>query len=235
MRFCVYPPAACAVPGNLGIACQEQMNQRQPADHVTRNLATKSAKIRALASAGYDRTEISQLLAISYQHVRKVLLDAGIASGLRRSVEAEREPITVDADPKQRETTPASVLLRAGFLSIGEWIRTVEGELKLEAKPPIEPGVYAFVVDDVVVYVGLTNNGLKTRLNQYRIGHKGQRTNARVKQLITETLSKGQRVAVLVALPAPGEWNGLPVNTAAGLEAGLIQMSRPIWNIIGAA
>lgn len=107
------------------------------------------------------------------------------------------------------------------------------GELKLEAKPPTEPGVYAFVVDDVVVHIGVTNNGLKTRLDQYRVGHKGQRTNARVKQLITETLSRGQRVAVLVAIPASSEWNGLPVNTAAGLEAGLIQMSRPVWNITG--
>lgn len=209
------------------------MVQRQPGDDVTRNLKTTSAKIRALAHAGYDRTEIRQLLGIRYQHVRKVLLDAGIASGLRRPVEVQREPITVDADA--RETTSASALLHAGFLSIGEWTRTLEGELKLDAKPPTEPSVYAFVVDDVVVYVGLTINGLKTRLDQYRVGHKDQRTNARVKALIIETLSKGQRVTVLVAMPAPVEWNGLPVNTAAGLEAGLIQMSRPVWNIIGAA
>jgi hypothetical protein len=30
-------------------------------------------------------------------------------------------------------------------------------------------------------------------------------------------------VKVLVATPEPSEWNGLPVNTAAGLEAGLIE------------
>jgi hypothetical protein len=211
------------------------MNQRRPPGDVTSDLGTTSAKIRALASAGYDRTEISRFLGIRYQHVRKVLLDAGIASGLRRPVDAEREPITVDADPKQLEPTPASVLSGAGFLPIGEWIRTSDGELKLDAKPPIEPGVYAFVVDDVVVYVGLTSNGLKARLDQYRLGHKGQRTNARVKQLITESLSKGQQVAVFVAMPTPTEWNGLPVNTAAGLEAGLIQMARPVWNIMGVA
>lgn len=209
------------------------MDQRQSADDVTRNLMTTSAKIRALAHARYDRTEISQLLGIRYQHVRKVLLDAGIVSGLRRPVEVQREPITVDADA--RETTSASALLHAGFLSIGEWTLTLKGELKLDAKPPTEPGVYAFVVDDAVVYVGLTINGLKTRLDQYRVGHRRQSTNARVKALIIETLSNGQRVTVLVAMPAPVEWNGLPVNTAAGLEAGLIQMSRPVWNIIGAA
>src|SRR4051812_35960924 len=123
------------------------MDQRQQANDVINNLETKSAKIRALASAGYDRTEISRLLGIRYQHVRKVLLDAGISSGLRRPVEAQREPIAVDADPKRREAPSVATLLSAGFLSIGEWRRTLEGDLKLDAKPPTEPGVYAFVVD----------------------------------------------------------------------------------------
>ena len=36
---------------------------------VIRGLATAAAKIQALADAGYDRTEISQLLGIRYQHV----------------------------------------------------------------------------------------------------------------------------------------------------------------------
>jgi hypothetical protein len=41
-------------------------------------------------------------------------------------------------------------------------------------------------------------------------------------------------VKVLVATPEPQEWQELPVNTAAGLEVGLIQMIRPAWNIRGA-
>jgi hypothetical protein len=39
---------------------------------------------------------------------------------------------------------------------------------------------------------------------------------------------------VLIATPDPLEWQTLPVNTAAGLEAGLIAMIRPSWNIKGA-
>jgi hypothetical protein len=50
---------------------------------VTSGLATKSDKIRALAKSGYSRVEIAALLDIRYQHVRKVLLNAGIATGLR--------------------------------------------------------------------------------------------------------------------------------------------------------
>jgi hypothetical protein len=89
----------CFIMGEL----RESMQQRPPADDVTRSLETTSDKIRALSRAGYDRTEISKLLNIRYQHVRKVLIDAGITGGLRRQVEAEREPVTVDAEPASRE------------------------------------------------------------------------------------------------------------------------------------
>jgi hypothetical protein len=105
------------------------------------------------------------------------------------------------------------------------------GNIMLDAQAPTVPGVYAFVVDDLVVYVGLTLNGLRTRFDQYRRGHEGQRTSARINERIAATLGIGKRVKVLIATPEPLEWQELPVNTAAGLEAGLIEMIRPSWNI----
>jgi hypothetical protein len=77
----------------------------------------------------------------------------------------------------------------------------------------------------------LTLSGLKTRFDQYRRGHKSQRTSSRINGRISETLSAGKKVKVLVATPEPSEWQELPVNTAAGLEVGLIEMIRPSWNI----
>jgi hypothetical protein len=59
--------------------------------------------------------EISQQLGVRYQNVRNVLVKAGITAGLRRQVEAEREPVVVDALPAPRETTSWDVLLHAGF------------------------------------------------------------------------------------------------------------------------
>lgn len=209
------------------------MQERATVDEVTRGLTTTSAKIRALAQAGYDRTEISRQLGIRYQHVRKVLVDAGTTGGLQRQVQAEREPVVVDATPAPREATSSEVLLRAGFRLVGAWTADSESEIMLDGTAPVEPGVYAFVVDDVVVYIGLTNNSLRTRFDQYRRGHKKQLTNARVKKLITRELSGGRQVRVLVATPKPLDWNGLPVNAAAGLEAGLIQMIGPTWNLVG--
>jgi hypothetical protein len=162
-----------------------------------------------------------------------VLLRSGITGGLRRKVEAQREPVTVDPAPKSRAATSWEVLTNAGFRLLGEWTRNPESALRLDAKAPRVPGVYAFVVDDVVVYVGLTKSGLHRRFEQYRLGHNRQRTSVRINDRIASTLAAAKRVKVLVATPEPSEWNGLPVNTAAGLEAGLIERIGPIWNIMG--
>jgi len=212
----------------------KHMDSRPPASEITKGLTTKSDKIRALAQAGYDRTEISQLLGIRYQHVRNVLLQSGFTGGLRRNAEAEREPVEVDATPAPREDTSWTVLTEAGFQYLGDWTLDPESAIRLESKAPSAPGVYSFVVDGIVVYVGLTLNSLRTRFDQYRYGHEGQKTSARINDRIAQTLQAGKPVKVLIATPEPMEWQTLPVNTAAGLEAGLIEMIRPSWNIKGA-
>src|SRR5690242_1162090 len=66
-----------------------QAERPRPED-LTQGLPTTSAKIRALGEAGYKRAEIARFLGIGYQHVRNVLLDAGIAGGASRA--ARREP-----------------------------------------------------------------------------------------------------------------------------------------------
>lgn len=47
---------------------------RSKMDTVCKGLETKSAKIRALAAAGYTRSETAKYLGIRYQHVRNVLI-----------------------------------------------------------------------------------------------------------------------------------------------------------------
>jgi hypothetical protein len=46
---------------------------------------------------------------------------SGIEGGLRGQVEAEREPVTVDAEPTPLEDASWKVLTDAGFLYLGEW------------------------------------------------------------------------------------------------------------------
>lgn len=96
------------------------MNQRRSPEEITKGLQTTADKIRSLANANYDRTEISKVLGIRYQHVRNVMLRSGLAGGLRREAEAEREPVEVDATPAPREDTSWTVLTDAGFQFVGE-------------------------------------------------------------------------------------------------------------------
>ncbi len=113
---------------------------------------------------------------------------------------------------------------------LGEWLPLLDGEFELSGQSPKDAGVYAFVLDNQIVYVGLSLSGLRSRLSQYRRGYDGQKTSARVKRLISEALASGKTVKVMIAIPESSGWNGLPVNTSAGLEAGLIRQIRPEWN-----
>jgi hypothetical protein len=112
------------------------METRPPAAEIANGLTTTADKIRALANANYERTEISKILGIRYQHVRNVMLRSGIAGGLRREVEAEREPVKVDAAPAPREDTSWKVLTDAGFQLLGEWTHDPESLIRLDAKAP---------------------------------------------------------------------------------------------------
>jgi len=192
-----------------------------------------SAKIRALGEMGLERTAIRDLLGIRYQHVRKVLLDAGITSGARPR--SSRANASESAGTKLVETLPAiewQDLLAMGFVAIGEWSLTEEG-IVLDGLPPSEPGVYAFILDGRITYVGLTQNALRARMGHYRLGHVRQKTSARVNGLIREALAGGSRVHVLTCIPGSIEWNGLTLHIAPSLEAALIGRIRPPWNIHG--
>jgi hypothetical protein len=62
---------------------------------------------------------------------------------------------------------PPAVVQRADLMLpssvLGEW-KLGSGDFDLDANAPSGAGVYAFVVDDVMVYVGLSQRGLRGRL-----------------------------------------------------------------------
>jgi len=73
------------------------MISRSSPEAVTEGLTSKSDKIRALARAGFLRAEIARILGIRYQHVRSVLVSAGMVGGLasgssRKASSAKQSP-----------------------------------------------------------------------------------------------------------------------------------------------
>lgn len=190
---------------------------------IVEGLATTADKIRALSRAGFSRSEIATFLDIRYQHVRNTLIRD--RAGPSRALQKPAPPPVQPPEP-----WPLHRLIDAGFELLGDCSLSGDDAFGYSVTAPAEAGVYAFVVDGWIKYVGLTRGTLRTRLGHYVRGHEGQKTSAHIKGRILETLRAGHIVQVLVATPPAFEWNGLPVDGAAGLETGLIRLIKPEWN-----
>ena len=144
-----------------------------------------------------------------------------------------RANVRATKSSKSKPTCEVENLRAAGFRKIGDWV-TSANKITLDGEVPEEPGVYAFAIGSEVRYVGVASRSLKQRLNFYRNAGKSQVTNIRIRQLILDELGARQEVEVLAAVPGSSEWNGLPVDMATGLEAGIIGKFRLPWNQRGA-
>ncbi|MEE9387592.1 MAG: hypothetical protein V3U96_03215 [Paracoccaceae bacterium] len=145
--------------------------------------------------------------------------------------------------PTQRSQVPWS---QAGIAPLN-WLRLLKNEFRYgvdwrsdgenglipDRPAPVENGVYVFVWEEEITYIGVTTRTLKARMTDYQRGHKSQKTSARLHSLILEKIMSRQTVRVLFAVPGQTEWNGLPVERAPGLEMGLISLIKPRWNMRG--
>jgi hypothetical protein len=127
-----------------------------------------------------------------------------------------------------------SGLTAAGFQEAAHWELDLDGQPHLIGQAPIEPGVYAFIVNDEIYYVGAAQRGLRARLRKYaNLKNRGV-VAARIRGLITGELRSGRQVTVLaIAARRTIAWEGLPINLIAGLEEGLIRDAEPQWNLRG--
>ena len=119
-------------------------------------------------------------------------------------------------------------LLDAGFEKVGEW-RSSGGDLVLEASADLKrPGaVYAFVAEGHVVYIGVAQRPLSQRLRLYSKPGPTQTTSQRLKRLLLSALDSRQMIEVVAIWPEQSEWNGLPVDNAAGIEVGADHIGTP--------
>lgn len=85
---------------------------------VSAGLPTKSAKIRALAGAGFERADIARFLNIRYQHVRNVLEDEARKQGVPLKQETRPgDKVRIQVSANGRMVIPAEF---RQFLDIDE-------------------------------------------------------------------------------------------------------------------
>jgi hypothetical protein len=116
-----------------------------------------------------------------------------------------------------------------GFREAGTLCRRSR-QVILTGELPRQCGVYAWVLGRKVVYVGYAWN-LYNRTNAHR--RNASRTLKYPRRHLIElgrALKQGKRIRIFIAIPKPRTFNGLPVNTALGLEDGLIGLLKPEWN-----
>lgn len=126
-------------------------------------------------------------------------------------------------------------IVAIGFRQVGNW-QLREGRLVLDLLDATIScnTLYAYVVNDVPMYVGKSVGSLKNRLIGYINPPEGQRTNIRLNKLLRDCLARGAN-AVVYALPDTGliMYGGFHLNLAAGLEDSLIGTLKPEWNMTG--
>ena len=210
-----------ALPLNDGGDVPGAAPTRMSPDEVISGLPSKSAKIRALDLAGYSRSEIAKILSVSYQHVRSVLVKGAPGRKLGRAAPNPDPPVS---------TLTVSELLRLGFVRAGRWVKSGDGIL-LEADLPASPGLYAFAIGEVVVYIGIASRRLPQRLYGYRRPISSQKTNKRINPLIRAELDAGHEVSIFVGVPGTIEWKGLVIDLAPSIEVTLIRLHGPLWNL----
>ncbi len=181
---------------------------------------SKTDLIKELSLRGLGTADIARRLGIHYSFAYTVLRNADLLSP-RGSAKKAPDP----KPPLER-----AQLLSGGFELSSAWLTGPDGDLTLAAPLPKQPGVYAFVLDDQAVYVGVTLQTLAVRMSMYLRGHSSQPTNVFMRERLIEELRSRQSADIYTICPPDQSWNEWPLSISAGLEVGLIKRFHLPWN-----
>jgi hypothetical protein len=119
-----------------------------------------------------------------------------------------------------------------GFVFAGQWSAVGDGiDCDLSEFANCPNALYAFAVDNRLMYVGKTTQPLRKRIAGYRNPSPTQATNVRNNKNIREALGQGKRVDVYVFRDTSLlQYGGFHLNLAAGLEDDLVLTLDPPWN-----
>ncbi len=189
----------------------------------TRAVQSPSHRREAWRVAGYDAFLLSGLEKVRFVRTVPVTPSIRPPTGVSKAeaASATKPPLTIQA------------LLADGFCVSSRWILGAGGELVAETALPREPGVYVFGLAGRAVYVGIASTSLAKRLYFYSRPGVSQRTNIRLNARLRAELATAGSIDILTASPPALSWRSWPINTAAGLEYGLISSFDIPWNLRG--
>jgi hypothetical protein len=124
-------------------------------------------------------------------------------------------------------------LIAVKFQKTGTWHRNEQGQAICVGPVPKSPGVYLFVVDGVVHYIGSSLKSLHSRMRGYERRQRGRTPQRPIHSELGNAIEARTVVkvhTVVIKEPIQYDPDGLPVDYAIGLEAGLIQALNPMWN-----
>jgi hypothetical protein len=126
-------------------------------------------------------------------------------------------------------------LLNLGFELTGEWIQKFDSiDFRLQKHKDKNNILYAFVVDESVMYIGKSTQTLYKRMMGYKNPGPTQSTNIKNNARIHTALSENRSVVIYVFVQKEEYlYRGVNVNLAAGLEDNLIKLLNLPWNNLG--
>ena len=129
------------------------------------------------------------------------------------------------------------MLLQLGFEQTGEWqLRFDQIYFHLERHGNERNILYAFVVDETIMYIGKSTQTLSQRMNGYKNPGSTQNTNignhAHIRRILEE---KGRIMIYVFVQKEDVVYRGVKVNLSAGLEDNLNILLKPSWKNLGAS
>jgi hypothetical protein len=127
-------------------------------------------------------------------------------------------------------------LKNVGFKQCAVWRLRDDNSAFLEVEDVIseKPGIYLFVVDGKVRYVGKADDTLHKRVHSYQRRMGGTKRPRPVHKGIRDALERGDKVTVFTLdIKEPRiikSKEGIPLDRLVGIEAGLIETIDPDWN-----
>jgi hypothetical protein len=135
-------------------------------------------------------------------------------------------------------------LKEIGFIKAGEWFLLENGRIDFNVENQheiLEDILYAFESENLVKYIGITEQNLKGRLINYKSGHEENKSsgftnkfvNACIKKLLLE--KKNVNIYFLKG-ESECKFHGLRISLSTGLEKSLIKLfdiNSNLWNSRG--